>query len=43
MRYVLGIGVLQSPLPTPTVNVTAVVLDELIPSAVIRRVVSKPR
>ena len=43
LGYVLGVGVLQPPLPAPAVNVTAVVLDELVPSGFVRRVVSKPR
>ena len=40
---VLGVGVLQPPLSAPAVNVTAVVLDELVPRGFIQRIVSKPR
>ena len=43
LSYVLSVGVLQPPLSAPAVNVTAVVLNELVPSGFIRRVVSKPR
>src|SRR5437899_2390350 len=43
LGHILRIGVLQSPLSAPAVNVTAVVLNELVPSGFIRRVVSKPR
>jgi hypothetical protein len=43
LSHVLGVGVLQSPMSTPAVNMAAVVLNELVPSGFIRRIVSKPR
>ena len=43
LGYVLGVGVLQPPLPAPAVNVTSVVLHELVPSGVVRRIMPKPR
>src|SRR4029079_438163 len=43
LSNILGVGVLQSPLPTPAVDLTSVVLHELVPSGVIRRIIPKPR
>jgi hypothetical protein len=43
LRDVFSVGVLQASLSTPAVNVTTVVLNELIPRAIVQRVMSKPR
>jgi hypothetical protein len=43
LGYVLGVGILQSPLPAPAIDVSAVMLDELIPCDLIRRVAAKPQ
>jgi hypothetical protein len=35
LRDIFGVGILQSPLPTPAADVTAVLFDELVSGCVI--------
>src|SRR5262249_11538499 len=43
LGHVLGVGVLQLPPPAPAVDVPAVMLDELVPAGLVRRVLPQPR
>jgi len=43
LGHVLGVGVLELPLPAPTVDVPPVSLDERVPGGLVRRVLPQPR
>jgi hypothetical protein len=43
LGHVLGVGVLQLPLPAPAVDVPPVTLDERVPGGLVRRVLPQAR
>src|SRR5262245_66317357 len=43
LGHVLGVGVLELPLPAPAVDVPPVTLDERVPGGLVRRVLPQPR
>src|SRR5262249_41775242 len=43
LGHVLGVGVLELPLPAPAVEVPPVTLDEHVPGCLVRRVLPQPR